>query len=104
MPVYQSGPFNIQEGNSASFVVEFLSSNEILTVPSTTNFTVTYTNTAFATQVDTVTLTEVNSYFNGTWSSTSAALGLAVWSVTATGSTLVQDTGQLRIISRQSTL
>ncbi len=103
MPTYQSGPFNIEAGNSASFVVEFLSSNGILTIPATTNFIVTYTNTANSSVVDTVTLTEVNSFFTGTWSSTSAALGLATWSVTATGSTLVQDTGQLRVLQRRST-
>ncbi len=102
MPIYQSGPFNIEQGNTAAFVVEFLSSAGILTVPSTTRFIVTYTNTSNSSTVDTVTLTEVNNFFNGSWSSTSAALGLATWSVTATGSTLVQDSGQLRIIQRRS--
>ncbi len=104
MPTYQSGGFDIQQGNTAAFVVEFLSSAGILTVPATTNMTVTYTNTANSSTVDTVLLTEVNNFFNGSWSSTSAALGYATWSVTATGSTLVQDTGLLRIIQRRSTL
>jgi len=104
MPVYNSGPVNIETGNSATFTVEFLSSAGSLTVPSTCNFTVTYTNTSNSTQTDTVSMTLSNSFWSGTWSSTSAALGLAVWSVTATGSTIAQATGQIRVLQRQSTL
>lgn len=101
---FNSGPFNIQQGNSANFVIEFLDSSGSLTVPSTASLSVTYTNTLNASQTDSVTLTETNSFFTGTWSSTSAALGLAVWTATRTGSTETQSTGQLRIIQRQSTL
>lgn len=104
MTVYQSGPINIEKGNTANFAVEFLDSTGSLTVPSTCNFTVSYTNTSNASTTDTVTMTESNSLFTGSWSSTSAALGLATWQVTATGSTVVQATGQLRIIQRQSTI
>lgn len=101
---YNSGPFNIQQGNSANFVVEFLDSSGDLTVPSSADLTITYTNISDSSQIDSVTLTETNSFFTGTWSSTSAALGLAVWSATCSGSTEVQSTGQMRIIQRQSTL
>lgn len=102
--IYNSGPVNIEAGNTASFAVEFLDSSGDLTVPSTTNMLVTYTNTSNASTTDIVTLTEDNSFFTGTWSSTSAALGLATWSVTMTGSTIAQAAGQMRIIQRQSTL
>jgi len=104
MTVYNSGPFNIQQGNSANFVVEFFDSSGDLTVPSSADLTVTYTNTSNASQTDSVTLTEVNSFFTGTWPSTSAALGLAVWAATCAGSTETQSTGQIRIIQRQSTI
>ncbi len=100
MTDFTSGPFNIQQGNSANFVVEFLSSADSLSMPSTTNMTVTYTNLSNASQSDTVTLTPTGSFYTGTWPSTSAALCTAVWVVTATGSTAVQSTGQLRIIDR----
>lgn len=104
MTTYNSGPINIQSGNSANFTVEFLSSTGSLTVPSTCNFTVVYTNASNAAQTDTVTMTESNSFFIGTWSSTSAALGLAIWSVTMAGSTTTQATGQIRVLQRQSTI
>lgn len=103
MPVYQSGPVNIQQGNSATFNVEFLDSDGVLTVPSTALIVVTYTNTSNTSQSDSVDLTESNSFFTGTWSSTSAALGLATWVATMAGSTETQATGQLRILQRQST-
>ena len=104
MAVYNSGPFNIQQGNSANFVVEFFDDSGDLTVPSSADLTVTYTNTSNISQADAVTLTEINSFFTGTWPSTSAALGLATWVATCAGSTATQSTGQLRIIQRQSTL
>lgn len=99
--VYNSGPVNIQTGNSANFTVEYLDSDGSLTVPSTGTITVTYTNTSNATQTDTVDLTESNEFFTGTWSSTSAALGLATWVATCSGSTSTQATGQIRVIQRQ---
>ena len=104
MVTYNSGPVNIEFGNSANFTVEFLSATGALTVPSTGNITVTYTNTSNTTITDNVTLTQSNSFFTGTWSSTSAALGLATWIVTASGSTTTQATGQIRVLQRQSTI
>lgn len=104
MTVFNSGPFNLEQGNTSNFTVEFLDSTGALTVPSTCNFTVAYTNTSNTSQTDTVTMTLSNSFWTGAWSSTSAALGLATWSVTMTGSTAVQSTGQVRVIQRQSTL
>lgn len=103
MTVYNSGPVNIEQGNSANFTVSFLDSSGNPTTPSTCHFTVAYTNTSNASTTDTVTMTESNGFFTGTWSSTSAALGLATWQVTMTGSTEVQAAGQVRVLQRQST-
>lgn len=103
MTVYNSGPVNIEAGNTANFAVEFLDTSGAVTVPSTCNFTISYTNLSNATATETVTMTQSNSFFTGSWSSTSAALGLATWVATMSGSTAVQATGQLRIIQRQST-
>ena len=103
MTVYVSGPINIEKGNTAYFSIEFLSSVGELTTPSSANMTVAYTNTSNASVTDTVSLTLSNSFFSGSWSSTSAALGLATWQATMAGSTVVQATGQLRILQRTST-
>lgn len=98
MPQTIFGPVNVSQGNSAKFVIEFLSSG-ILSVPSSGNLTVAYTNTANSSQTDTVTLTVNNSFFTGTWSSTSATLGIATWTLTAAGSTSTQQTGLIRVIT-----
>lgn len=100
MPNYQSGPVNLQQGNTASFVVEFLSSG-VLTTPSSGTMTVAYVNTSGTATTDSVTLTNTADFFTGTWSSTSASLGLATWVVISATSTSVAATGQLRIIDRQ---
>lgn len=98
---FQSGPFNIQQGNSVEFVVEFLSSAGLLTTSPSATMVVTYTNTSNATQTDTVTMASVGSFFTGVWSSTSAALGLATWTATALPSAVQAAQGQLRIIQRK---
>lgn len=99
--VFNSGPVNIEQGNTANFAVEFLSASGSLTIPSTGNFTISYTNTSGVSTTETLSLTLNNSFFTCSWSSTSAALGLATWQVTAAGSTTVQATGQIRVIQRQ---
>lgn len=99
---FLSGPFNMQQGNSIEFVVEFLDTSGVLTVPPSATMTVTYTNTSNASQTDTVTLASVGSFFTGIWSSTSAALGLATWTATALPSSVQAATGQLRVIQRRA--
>lgn len=103
LTVYESGPINIQQGNSATFTVEFISSLSELTVPSSAYVTISYVDLSAASVSETFDLTEDNSFFTGTWSSTSASLGLATWIAYASNSTASQATGQLRIIQRQST-
>lgn len=98
---FLSGPTNIQVGNTASFVVEFLDSSGDLTVPSSADMSISYVNTSGSTVSESVTLTQSNSFWTGTWSSTSAALGLATWTVTMAGSTETQATGQIRVIDRE---
>lgn len=101
MAGFQSGPFNIEQGNTASFVVEFLDASGFTSIPSSASLTVSYTNLAFSSQIDTVALNITNSFFLGTWSSTSASLGLATWSAIGNSSVTPQAQGQLRIIQRK---
>lgn len=103
MTVFESGPINIQQGNSANFTVEFISSLGVLTVPSSAYISISYTNLSATSVSEDFDLTEENSFFVGTWSSTSAALGLATWNAYSANSTTAQATGQIRVIQRQST-
>lgn len=92
-------PTNITQGNTARFVVEYLDSTQQTTVPSSGSINIAYidriSNTATSTDI---TLTQTNSFFLGTWSSTGAALGLATWTVTGAGITAPAATGQIRVI------
>lgn len=99
--VFNSGPINIEQGNTANFAVEFLDSSGNISTPSSGTINISYTNTAGSTVTDTVSLTNTNSIFTGTWSSTSAALGLATWIALSASSTTTQATGQIRVIERQ---
>lgn len=101
MAVFESGPFNIEQNNSAAFVVEFFDVNGFIAVPASASMTVTYINKSFATQVDAVTLTNSGALFSGTWSSTSSSLCLATWVVLASPSSVPQNTGQIRVIERR---
>jgi len=101
MPTFQSGPFNLEQGNSVNFAVEFLDINGFLSVPPSATMTVTYLNTAANVQVDSVTLVSNGSFFTGAWSSSPASLCLATWIATATPSTVQQATGQIRVIQRK---
>lgn len=98
MPQTDFGPHNIQQGNSAFFTVEFLDANGELTTPSGSSLSITYTNTSFASQTDVITLAPINFFFTGTWSSTSASLGLANWTIVATGLSSLSQTGIIRVV------
>lgn len=97
----QTGPVNLQQGNTADFVVEYFTAQGLLSIPLGGSVDVSYVNTSNVSTTDTVSLTQNESFFTGSWSSASARLGLATWVVTATGSSAVAVTGQLRIIDRQ---
>lgn len=92
-------PVNIAYGNTARFVVEFLDSDQALTIPSSATLTVTYIDRSALTSTSTsIGLTQTNSFFLGTWSSTGAAIGLANWSVSAPGITSPAASGEIRVI------
>lgn len=94
-------PTNLQQDNSADFVVEFFGSDGLTTTPSSGTLTISYVNRAtYVSTTTSVTLTAVNSFFTGTWSSTGAALGLATWTLTGSNSTSTQATGEIRVIDR----
>lgn len=98
MPQTDFGPTNIQQRNSAFFTAEFIDSNGNLTIPAGATLEVTYININNLSQTDSFSMTPLNSFFTATWSSTSAALGLATWSITATGFSSLAQTGQIRVI------
>lgn len=98
MTQFDLGPVNITYGNSAFFTAEFYDSNGAITVPSGASLSITYTNINNATQTDIVTLALNNSFFNGTWSSSNAALGLAPWSIFVTGFSTASQIGVIRVI------
>lgn len=101
MTTFNSGPFNMEQGNSIAFTVEFLDQNGFTSIPSSASMTVAYNNTANSSQTDIVTLNVANKFFVGTWSSTSAALGLATWTAIANSSVAQVKQGQLRVIQRK---
>ena len=91
-------PTNIQKGNTAQFVIEFISSHGLITVPAGGTIEITYV-TGLTTASTAITLTQVSEFFTASWDSSVADYGAAPWFVTAIGSTnIVQASGQLRII------
>lgn len=92
------GPVNINYGNSAFFTAEFYDSNGLLTVPSGATLNISYTNISNVSQTDTIVMTLSNSFFNCTWSSSNASLGLALWSIFVTGFSTESQVGIIRVI------
>lgn len=88
---------NLKSGDTAKFVVEFIDSSGALTIPGGGILQVTYA-LAGVSATDTVTLTQNQSFFTGTWGSSSSDQGLCPWSVFSAGSVLAA-TGFLRIIN-----
>lgn len=92
-------PVNISYPNTARFVVEFFDTEGALTVPSSGTLTISYTDrTTLSATSTSIGLTQANSFFLGTWSSTGAAIGLATWSVSAPGITSPAASGTIRVI------
>lgn len=92
------GPVNIQYGNSAFFTAEFYDSNGLLVIPAGATLSITYTNINNASQTDSIAMSLLNSFYTVTWSSTNAALGLAPWTITATGASSASQIGIIRVI------
>lgn len=92
-------PFNVQQGDSIEFTVEFLDGSGNLTVPTSGTLSIVYTDTSGSTASSSLGLTASGSFFTVIWNTGVAALGFANWSVTAPGSAVTPaNSGQLRIV------
>jgi hypothetical protein len=89
---------NVKQGNTAQFVAEFLDINGNLTVPGGAFLNITYP-LGLTTASTSISMTQQNSFFTATWSSCLSDLGPAPWNITASGSTVSQAQGDLRIIT-----
>lgn len=89
-------PYNITQGSTVEFTVEFLDVSNNPTVPSSATLTMTYTSIAGSTASAVLPMSQSNTFFVASWGSGVAALGMANYSITAPGQTTA-TTGQLRI-------
>ena len=89
---------NIKQGNTAQFVAEFLDADGDLTIPAGAVLNIDYP-LGITSASTSITMTQQDSFFTATWSSSVSDLGLAPWNITATGSTVSQAQGDLRIIT-----
>jgi hypothetical protein len=89
---------NVVQGNTAQFVAEFLDVNGALTVPAAAALNIAYP-VGLTTASTSITMTLQNSFFTATWQSSVSDLGIALWNITATGSTISQAQGDLRILT-----
>lgn len=90
-------PININQGNSAKFVVQFLNPAGAQVNPSSAAVTIVY-KIAGVTNSATIGLSASGSFWTATWSSAGADLGLVDWSVASNVTTNPAQIGQLRII------
>lgn len=93
-------PINLTLGNSAKFIVEYLSSSGALTTPPTATMDVSYYQGGVA-FTDTLTLTAEGSFFTGTWNSSAVDLGPVDWAANAPGVATPAATGQIRIVAER---
>lgn len=92
-------PYNITQGDTIEFTVEFLDSAGALTVPTSGTLSLVYTDTTGSTASSSVGMTASGSFFTAQWGSSVSALGFVDWSVRAPGSAFnPAASGQLRII------
>jgi hypothetical protein len=83
MALVQNGQYtNVMSGDTATFSIAFMSTANVITVPTSANLTVTYFSSKVS-QVTTVSLTVQNSFWTGAWNTTGADLGLATWVVSS---------------------
>ena len=90
-------PYNITQGSTVEFTVEFLDSSNNPTTPSSATLTMTYTSITGTTASSNIGMTASNTFFTASWPSGQAAYGLANYSITAPGQAS-PTTGTLRII------
>lgn len=102
------GPTNVRTGQLAKFTFEFYDSNENTIVPALGGtLYMVFLNVNNVPQVDTINLTQVGSFFRGTWDSSEASLGLADWLVINNDDLINEaviptQVGQLRVHSIES--
>ncbi len=89
---------NIKYGDTAQFVAEFLDATGRTTVPAAAALNIAYP-VGLTTVSTSITMTLQNRFFTATWQSSVSDLGPALWNITATGSTLSQAQGDLRILT-----
>lgn len=97
---YKGGTYKIQQGHSVRFIVEIFDRNGSASLPEEAGIMVVYMNTSHTSQTDNVSLFKTGRIFTGIWSSTSSALGEALWSVIIPPSTFQVATGKLKIVQR----
>lgn len=83
-------PINATAGSTITFVVEFLDSNNALTVPSSASLTVLY---PLGTTISSCTISMVQngSFFTATWGSGVSDLGLVNYTATAPGAVVTGE-------------
>ncbi len=89
---------NVILGNTAQFVAEFLDANGDITVPASGTLNIAYP-VGLTTASTSISMALQNSFFTATWSSSVSDLGVATWNITASGSTIAQAQGDLRILT-----
>jgi len=92
-------PTNITKGNAAKFVVQFLDSQGVTTIPAGGTVSITYVSGLTTSSTD-LSLTQQDSFFTATWSTSVADFGSAPWYVTSLGSTTIVKSGEIRIIDQ----
>jgi hypothetical protein len=89
---------NVKQGNTAQFIAEFLDVNGNVTVPAGGVLNIAYPTGLTITSTS-ITMTQQNTFFTATWLSSVSDLGAAFWNITASGSTVSQAQGDLRILT-----
>lgn len=98
--LYRGMPINITTGSTVEFTVEFFSSANVLTVPTSATLSITYplSSNSIVSNTVSIGMTPSGSFFTATWGSGVAALGITSYSVSAPGQASA-TTGTLRVIS-----
>lgn len=95
------GPYNVTQGSTVEFTVEFFDASGVLTVPTSATLTMTYTTVAGTTASSGIAMTQSGSFFTAIWGSGVAKLGLATFSIGAPGQATA-TTGSLRLLNPSS--
>jgi hypothetical protein len=92
------GPYNVTQGSTVEFTVEFFNASGVLTIPTSATLTMTYTTVAGATASSATAMTQSGSFFIANWGSGVANLGLATFSIAAPGQATA-TIGSLRLLN-----